>query len=157
MSTEDTSQMSIISFDVLRSPCIPKPCARKAMLAKSKILSRGGSFYRFSIEGCICTTELVDYLLEKYGLSERTILDAVDSLSEVADLELGVKINDIWGVSEIVDGKETITFTGFAMTEEELEKKTKLFLSGVQILKEYLEAAISSAGRGMVGTSSWNV
>jgi len=149
--------MNQISFEIQRYPCIPKPCARKALAAKSKILSRGGSFYRFSIEGCICTTELVEYLLEKYGFSERTILDAVDSMSEVVDLELGVKTRDIWGVSEVVDGKETITFTGFAMTEEELEKKTKLFLSGVQKLKEYLEAAISSAGRGMVGTSSWNI
>lgn len=157
MSVEETPQMSNISFDVLRYPCIPKPCARKAMSAKSEILSRGGSFYKFSIDGCVSTSELVEYLLGKYGLSERTILDAIDSMSEVFDPEMGVRTKDVWGVSEFVDGKETITFAGFAVTEEELEKKTKLFLSGVQKLKEYLEVAISSAGRGMVGTSSWNI
>jgi len=99
----------------------------------------------------------VEYLLVKYGLSEGTILDAIDSMSEVDDLEMGVKTKDVWGVSEIVDGKETITFTGFAITEEELENKTKLFLAGVRKLKECLEAAVASAGKGMVGRSTWNI
>jgi len=149
--------MDNILFEVVRCPCIPNPSTRKAILAKSKILLSGGSFYRFSIDGCVGTTELVEYLLEKFGLSEGAILDAIDSMSEVADNEMVVKIKDVWGVSEIIDDKETIAFTGFAITEEELEKKTKLFLSGVQRLKECLDVAISSAGRGMVGTSVWKI
>lgn len=149
--------MNQISFEVQRFPCIPKPSTRKAMSAKSKILLSGGSFYKFSIDGCICTTDLVEYLLEKYGLSEGAILDAIDCMSEVTDNEMIVKIKDVWGVCEIIDGKETISFTGFAVTEEELEKKTKLFLSGVKKLKEHLEVAISLVGKGMVETSVWNI
>ncbi|MHC1698877.1 MAG: hypothetical protein AB9919_12620 [Geobacteraceae bacterium] len=149
--------MNQFSFIVQRVPCIPKPHARKAIEAKSKILSRGGCFYRFSIDGCTGTSELVEYLLEQYGLSERTILDAIDSMANVSDPEMGIRTKDVWGVSEIEDGNETVTFTGFAMTEEELENKTKLFLSSVQKLKECLEVAFSSSGRGMVGTSSWNI
>jgi hypothetical protein len=149
--------MNQVSFKILRIPCIPKPRERKAIEAKSKILSRGGCFYRFSIDGCTGTTELVEYLLERYGLSEGTILDAIDGMANVSDPEMGFRTKDVWGVSEINDGNETITFTGFAMTEEELEVKTELFLSSVQKLKECLEAALSSSGRGMVGTSSWNI
>jgi hypothetical protein len=149
--------MNQISFVVQRYPCIPKPSARKALAAKSKILLRGGSFYRFSIDGCVSTLELVEYLLGTYGLSEGSILDAIDSMSEVVDLELGVGTKDVWGVSEIIEGKETITFTGFAFTEEELEQKTKLFLSSVQKLKESLEAAMVEAGKGMTRTESWNI
>jgi len=149
--------MNQISFEVQRYPCIPKPCARKALAAKSKILLRGGSFYRFSIEGCASTFELVEYLLETFGLSEGSILDAIDSMSEVVDLELGVVAKDVWGISEIIEGKETVTFTGFAFTEEELEQKTKLFLSSVQKLKESLEVAMVEAGKGMTRTESWNI
>ena len=72
-------------------------------------------------------------------------------------IELGVGTKDVWGVSEIIEGKETITFTGFAFTEEELEQKTKLFLSSVQKLKEILEVAMVEAGKGMTRTESWNI
>lgn len=150
-------QMNQISFEVKRYPCIPKPCVRKALTAKSKILIRGGSFYRFSINDCTSTHELVEYLLDTYGLSEGVILEAIDRMSEVVDIELGVATKDVWGVSEIIEGKETLTFTGFAFTEEELELKTKLFLSSVQKMKEILEAAIAEAGKGMTNTESWNI
>lgn len=149
--------MNQISFKVKRYPCIPKPSTRKALTAKSKILLRGGSFYRFSIDYCGSTLELVEYLVDTYGLSEGMVLDAIDSMSKVVDDELGIATKDVWGVSEIVDGKEAITFTGFAFTEQELEQKTKLFLLSVQKLRESLETAMAEAGNAMTNTESWNI
>jgi len=101
--------------------------------------------------------DLEKYLQEKLGLGEGALLAAIDRMSEVADQEMGLKVKDVWGIVEKSDDIETITFTGFAFTEKELEDKTKLFLAGVQKLKEFLEATVSSSGSTMVGTSAWNI
>ncbi|MRR55455.1 MAG: hypothetical protein EG822_13255 [Deltaproteobacteria bacterium] len=146
-----------VSFDVRRFPCIPKPTNRKAATTKSEILARGGSFYRFSINGCSSSIELEEYLLKQFGLSENSILSAIDVLSEATDQEDGTKNRDVWGVYELVNGKETITFTGFAFTEEELARKSELFLASIREMKGFLEKSLASAGRGMVGDEIWKV
>ncbi len=78
-------------------------------------------------------------------------------MSETEDQNVGIKTRDVWGVYEVVGGKETVTFTGFAYTEEELARKSEIFLASVRNMKEFLEESIKSAGRGMVGTETWNV
>jgi len=149
--------MENVFFEVQRIPCMPKPIEKKAVASKSKILADGGNFYRFSINGCSCSAELEEYLLNQYGLSEGSIISAIEVLSETSDPEIGLKTRDVWGVYEMVDGKETITFTGFAFTEEELARKSDIFLASVRNMKEFVVQSIKSAGRGMVGTETWNV
>ncbi len=149
--------MNSITFEVQRYPCIPNPCSRKARAAKSTILALGGSFYRFSINGCSNVADFEIYLQEKFGLGEGVILNAIEAMSEVCDAVLGVRVKKVWGIAEIIDGFETISFTGFAFTEMELENKTKLFLAGVQKLKGCLEAALSSGSSAMVGISTWKI
>jgi len=149
--------MANVSFEVRRVPCMPKPLEKKAIASKSEILANGGSFYRFSINGCSSSTELEDYLLNQYGLSEGSIISAIEVLSETEDEKNGIKTRDVWGVYEVIDGKETVTFTGFAYTEEELARKSEIFLASVRNMKEFLEESIKSAGRGMVGTETWNI
>lgn len=96
-------------------------------------------------------------MLIQYGLSEGTIISAIDVLSETEDKKNGIKTRDVWGVYEVIDGKETVTFTGFAYTEEELASKSEIFLASVRNMKEFLEGFIESAGRGMIGSETWNV
>jgi len=149
--------MANVSFEVRRFPCMPKPIEKKAMVSKSEILAKGGNFYKFSINGCSSSAELEEYLLIQYGLSEGTIISAIDVLSETEDKKNGIKTRDVWGVYEVIDGKETVTFTGFAYTEEELASKSEIFLASVRNMKEFLEGFIESAGRGMIGSETWNV
>lgn len=77
--------MANVSFEVRRFPCMPKPIEKKALVSKSEILANGGSFYRFSINGCSSSAELEEYLLSQYGLSEGTIISAIDVMSETED------------------------------------------------------------------------
>lgn len=75
--------MEEIHFEIRRFPCIPNPRDRKAKAAKLLILSQGGSFFRFSIDGYSNVTDLLKYLQDKFSLGEGTILDAIDGMAEV--------------------------------------------------------------------------
>lgn len=149
--------MEEIHFEIRRFPCIPNPRDRKAKAAKLLILSQGGSFFRFSIDGYSNVTDLLKYLQDKFSLGEGTILDAIDGMAEVFSPEMGVRVKDVWGLSEVIDGLETITFTGFAFTQDELLKKSELFISSVKSLKDFLTSAIASAEKGMLDIESWKI
>ena len=149
--------MKDLIFRIHREPYIPNPCYRDAKAAKEKISSLGGKFYRFSINGWSSTADLERYLVEQYGLSESVVRDALEEMAETTIPELEVKLRELWGVVECVNGLESTSFAGYSFTEKELEAKTKLFIVGVHHLKEHLQKAMSKEGCPSSAKVSWEI
>lgn len=149
--------MKDIVFKIQREPCIPNPCYKDAKAAKERISSLGGRFYRFSINGCISIARLERHLIESYGLSRSAVHDVIDIMAESTIPEISDNLMSLWGIVELIDGKKTCTFTGYAFSDHDLDNKTKLFIAGVSNMKKHLETIINMVSEINSSKSSWDV
>jgi hypothetical protein len=149
--------MKNLAFKIHREPCVPNPCYRDARTAKEKISSLGGRFYRFFINGCATTAELVRHLMEEHGLSESAVNDALEAMAETTFPELNEKVRELWGIVECIGGFESTSFAGYAFTGKELDSKTKLFIAGVHKMKKHLESVMNMVADDIPLKATWDI